>query len=337
MMTVGVNGYGTIGKRVADAVSAQPDMRVVGVSKRSPNHEARAATEIGYDLYPADPDRTDEFEQRGIPVAGSFSELVAAGDVVVDATPSGVGETYRDLYKEHDTSVVYQGGEDPDVAPHSFNARTNYSDSLNSTATRVVSCNTTGLARAVTPLREQYGVQSLDATLIRRGGDPTQTDRGPINDILPDPIGVPSHHAPDLQAIMPDLDVTTKGVTVPATLMHLHSVTVSLEADPTAATVRELLNDENRIELISTASGCQSCAEIQEYVLDTGRRRGDVWENCVWADSIDVSDGRLSFFQAIHQQADVVPESVDAVRALCGAMDGEESRSTTDESLGVGM
>ncbi|PSP92927.1 type II glyceraldehyde-3-phosphate dehydrogenase [Halobacteriales archaeon QS_4_62_28] len=337
MIAVGVNGYGTIGKRVADAVAAQPDMRVVGVSKRSPNHDARAAIELGYGLYAADPDRTDAFEARGIPVAGPISELVEQSDVVVDTTPAGVGETYRDLYEECDTAVAYQGGEDATIAPHSFCARTNYSDSLDSNATRVVSCNTTGLARAVTPLLEAYGVRSVDATLIRRGGDPTQTDRGPINDILPDPVDVPSHHAPDLQALLPDLDVTTKGVTVPATLMHLHSVTVSLDTDPTAREVKELLSDENRIELITTASGCDSCAEIQEYVLDTGRRRGDVWENCVWADSIDVTDGRLSFFQAIHQQSDVVPENVDAIRALTGEMDAETSRTTTDEALGVGM
>ena len=32
---VGINGYGTIGKRVADAVAAQGDMKVVGVTKSS--------------------------------------------------------------------------------------------------------------------------------------------------------------------------------------------------------------------------------------------------------------------------------------------------------------
>ena len=32
MIRVGVNGYGTIGKRVADAVAPQPDMRLVGVT-----------------------------------------------------------------------------------------------------------------------------------------------------------------------------------------------------------------------------------------------------------------------------------------------------------------
>ena len=337
MIAVGVNGYGTIGKRVADAVAAQPDMRVAGVSKRSPTHEARAATDLGYALYAAAPDRTADFEARDIPVSGTLAALLADSDVVVDATPAGVGETYREQYTAHDTRVVYQGGESSDVAPHSFNARANYGDSRGRAATRVVSCNTTGLARAVAPLSERYGVDRVDATLIRRGGDPTQTDRGPINDILPDPIEVPSHHAPDLQAVLPSIGVTTKGVTVPATLMHLHSVTVSLRATPTAEAVRTLFDAEPRIELISTESGCLSCAEIQEYVLDTGRRRGDVWENCVWTDSIDVTDGRLSFFQAIHQQADVVPENVDAIRALRDSMDADASRSRTDSALGVGM
>jgi glyceraldehyde-3-phosphate dehydrogenase (NAD(P)) len=33
MIRVGVNGYGTIGKRVADAGAAQPDMELAGVAK----------------------------------------------------------------------------------------------------------------------------------------------------------------------------------------------------------------------------------------------------------------------------------------------------------------
>jgi glyceraldehyde-3-phosphate dehydrogenase (NAD(P)) len=337
MISVSINGFGTIGKRVADAVSVQPDMSIVGVSKRSPNHEARSATGSGYDLYAADQDRLGEFSERNIPVAGTVGDMLEGSDVVVDTTPSGVGETYRNLYADHDVAVVYQGGEDASVAPESFCARANYQRSFGRTATRVVSCNTTGLARAVTPLKEAYGVESVDATLVRRGGDPTQTDRGPINDIVPDPVEVPSHHAPDLRTILPEIDVTTTGVTVPATLMHLHSVTVSLEADPAASEVRDEFDAEPRLELITTESGCDSCAEIREYAQDIGRPRGDVWENCIWADAVHVRDGCLTFFQAIHQQADVIPENVDAIRALAGTADARESRARTDDAIGVGM
>ena len=34
---VAINGYGTIGKRVADAIDAQDDMEVVGVTKTGPS------------------------------------------------------------------------------------------------------------------------------------------------------------------------------------------------------------------------------------------------------------------------------------------------------------
>jgi glyceraldehyde-3-phosphate dehydrogenase (NAD(P)) len=43
MIKVAINGYGTIGKRVADAVAAQKDMKVIGVSKTRPNAEAFVA------------------------------------------------------------------------------------------------------------------------------------------------------------------------------------------------------------------------------------------------------------------------------------------------------
>ena len=51
MKTVAINGYGTIGKRVADAVAAQDDMKVIGVSKTRPNYEARTAVEEKAILY----------------------------------------------------------------------------------------------------------------------------------------------------------------------------------------------------------------------------------------------------------------------------------------------
>ncbi len=48
---IAVNGYGTIGKRVADAVQAQDDMEIIGVSKTKPNYEAAVAHQKGYDLF----------------------------------------------------------------------------------------------------------------------------------------------------------------------------------------------------------------------------------------------------------------------------------------------
>jgi glyceraldehyde-3-phosphate dehydrogenase (NAD(P)) len=341
MIEVGINGYGTIGKRVADAVREQPDMRVRGVAKTRPNHEAETARERGFPLHAAVPERRDQFDEAGIEVAGPVDDLVADSDVIVDATPSGVGAENRPLYAAHDTPALFQGGEDAGVADVSFNARANYADAVGVDFVRVVSCNTTGLSRLIAPLRERYGVQKVRVTLVRRGGDPAQSGRGPINDVLPDPVTVPSHHGPDVQTIFPDLDIDTLGLKVPATLTHTHSVNVVLDGDATVGDVRTLLESEPRTFLVPRELDIDGSGALKQYALDRGRPRGDLWENCVFGESITVEDGpagpELYLFQAIHQESDVVPENVDAIRAVTGSADAVESRRRTDEALGMGL
>ena len=337
MIQVAVNGYGTIGKRVADAVTLQPDMELVGVAKTSPNHEADLAVENDYPLYAAVEDRIELFDEAGIELAGTVDELVAAADIVVDACPSGIGAQNKELYEAHDTPALYQGGEDADLVDTSFNARSNYAEAEGADHVRVVSCNTTGLSRLLAPLQEEYGVEKARVTLVRRGGDPGQTGRGPINDILPNPVTLPSHHGPDVNTIFPELAIDTLGMKVPATLMHTHSVNVTLESTPDADAVRDLLADENRLFMIPPEHEIDGAGKLKEFALDRGRPRGDLWENCVWSKSVSMEGDDLYLFQAIHQESDVVPENIDAIRAVLGTADAGESMARTDETMGVGL
>ncbi|MFC6961054.1 type II glyceraldehyde-3-phosphate dehydrogenase [Halocatena marina] len=337
MITVGINGYGTIGKRVADAVAQQPDMELAGVAKTRPNFEAEAAVRNGYPLFAAIEDRMPLFEEAGIDLAGSVTELVEKSDVVVDACPSGVAAQNKSMYEEYDTPALYQGGEDADLVDVSFNARGNYSAAAGASHVRVVSCNTTGLSRLLAPLQEQYGVEKARITLVRRGGDPGQTSRGPINDILPNPVTLPSHHGPDVNTIFPDLAIDTLGMKVPATLMHTHSVNVTLESTPTAEEVRDRFAEESRLFLIPERLAIDGAGKLKEFAHDAGRPRGDIWENCLWEESISMEGNDLYLFQAIHQESDVVPENIDAIRAVTEQADARESISTTNESLGIGL
>ncbi|OYR48096.1 MULTISPECIES: type II glyceraldehyde-3-phosphate dehydrogenase [unclassified Halorubrum] len=337
MIRVGVNGYGTIGKRVADAVAAQPDMDLVGVTKTTPNYGAEAAIRRGYDLYAAIEDRVGEFEDAGVGVTGTLADLLDAVDVVVDCCPSGIGERNRPTYEAHDVPAVYQGGEDAAIADASFNARGSHEGVWDADSLRVVSCNTTGLSRLLAPLDETYGVEKARVTLVRRGGDPSETDRGPINDVVPDPKTVPSHHGPDVNTILPGVDVDTAALKASVTAMHTHSVNVTLEAEPTAAAVAALLGGEGRLFLIPERAGIDGAGALKDYAADVGRPRGDLWENCVWEESISVEGRDLYLFQNVHQEADVVPENVDAIRALATDTPRAESIARTDESLGIGL
>ena len=166
---VGVNGYGTIGKRVAWAVSKQDDMEVVGVTKTRPSFEASIAVREGHPLYAACQDDVANFEMEGYKINGTLDDLIKKVDIIVDTTPGGVGEEYKKKYKAAGVKAIFQGGEEHGLAGISFNALSNYHEAWGARFVRVVSCNTTGLVRTLCPLDRAFGVERVTASLIRRG------------------------------------------------------------------------------------------------------------------------------------------------------------------------
>jgi len=333
---VAINGYGTIGKRVADAVAAQDDMEIVGVVKTRPSFEARIAKEKGYDIYTPSEDNIAEFNKSKIDVSGTLKQLLEEADIVIDATPGDTGEEYKKLYQKHGVKAIWQGGEDHELTGFSFNSEANYQDAFGRDFARVVSCNTTGLVRVLYPLDTAFGVKKARVTLMRRAADPNDIKTGPINALIPDPIKLPSHHGPDVNSILHDIDITTMAVKTSTTLMHLHAINIELKKECTEADVQGIFEKRPRIRLVSSKDRIKSTAEAMEYAKDLGRPRGDMWENVVWKDSIAIDKGELYFFQAIHQESDVVPENVDAIRALLEIeKDGAKSIRKTNKALGM--
>jgi len=329
---VAVNGYGTIGKRVADAVRVQDDMQVIGIAKTRPNFEAAMAHEKGYEVYTL-PDRISAFEEAGIPAAGTVEDMIRNADVVVDCTPGGVGETNKALYEKAGVKAIWQGGEDHKLTGCSFNAGANYGEALGRDFVRVVSCNTTGLCRVISPLDKEFGVRKVRVTLLRRSADPGDIKHGPINAIIPNPIKLPSHHGPDVKTILPHIDIATTAVKLPTTLMHLHTLNMEFKSECTAEDVENVLAKQPRIRFVG--QGITSTAEAMELARDLMRPRSDMWENCVWNESISMYEGELYFFQAIHQESDVIPENVDAIRAMTELeSDAEKSIAKTNKAMG---
>ncbi|WP_321428898.1 type II glyceraldehyde-3-phosphate dehydrogenase [uncultured Methanolobus sp.] len=330
---VAINGYGTIGKRVADAVAVQDDMEIVGIAKTRPNYEAFVAHDKGYDVYTL-ADRVDDMKKAGIPAAGSIDDMIAEADVVVDCTPGGIGEKNKALYEKAGVKAMWQGGEKHELAGCSFNAEANYEEALGRDFLRVVSCNTTGLCRVIYPLDQEYGVKKVRVTLMRRSADPNDVKHGPINAIIPNPITLPSHHGPDVKSVIPHINIASTAVKLPTTLMHLHTLNIEMEKDCSTEDVKALFAKQPRVRMIGQGIG--STAEIMELGKDMGRPRGDMWENCVWEDSVTMYEGELYFFQAIHQESDVIPENVDAIRAMTEIeKDGAKSIAKTNKAMGL--
>jgi glyceraldehyde-3-phosphate dehydrogenase (NAD(P)) len=336
MIKVAVNGYGTIGKRVADAVAAQPDMEIVGVSKTRPSAEAFVARQRGYPLFIADLAKKGAFEKAGLAVAGSVDEMLKRADVVVDATPGDVGAKNKPLYEKLGLKAIFQGGEEHEVAGFSFCSCCNYEEAIGKQFARVVSCNTTGLCRIIKAMDAEYGVEKVRAVMVRRGSDPGEIKKGPIDAVVLNPVTIPSHHGPDVQTVLPHIPIVTLAMIVPTTMMHMHTVQMDVKKTPSRDRILEIIENHPRMGLVRKATGITSTAELKEYMMDLGRCRSDLWENGIFEESVSAIGKEIYLFQAIHQEADVVVENVDAIRAMIGDVkDPNESVRMTNSALGL--
>ena len=333
---IAINGYGTIGKRVADAVAAQDDMRVVGVAKTKPDFEAKLAIRKGYPLYAANKEAAAKFDKARVETAGVLADLVKAADLVVDCTPEESG--YKSLYETAGVKAIWQGGEEHSLTNLSFNAAVNYADCVGATFVRIPSCNTTGLIRTLYPLDAHFGVEDVLAVMVRRATDPGDSKKGPINAIEPE-LEMPSHHGPDVQSVLQKLNIHTIAVKVPTTVMHLHAVSAVLRKDVSADQVLDVWKRFPRVTFVSGVDGVKSTAQIMEMARDLSRNRSDLYEIAVWKDGVHIVEGRrLYYFQAVHQESDVVPENVDAIRALLELeRSGPMSMEKTDRTLRIGI
>lgn len=337
MIRVGIIGVGTIGKRVADAVSKQNDMVVAGVADVKPHYEVLASFKKGFNIFTL-PDKEKQFLERGVKVKGYIDDLLKSIDVVVDATPAGIGFKNRSLYERYGLKAIFQGGEEPSVADVSFNALANYVKALGKRFVRVVSCNTTGLIRVIYALSQVGNIENVRAVIVRRGADPKEVRRGPINSIVLDPPAVPSHHAIDVKTVLGDIDIVTMAVAVPTTLAHLHNIIVRFKNTVSKDMVLEQLMKMPRILLVSaTKTDIGSTAEIIELSRDLGRPRYDMYENIIWEETVHIANGKeLMLMQAVHQEAIVIPENIDAIRAVTEAeRDPMRSIEKTDKALNV--
>jgi glyceraldehyde-3-phosphate dehydrogenase (NAD(P)) len=337
---VAINGFGTIGKRVADAVDAQDDMQIVGVTKTGPSFGCDLAVKKGFPLYCTfdDGDRIASFAEAGYDCAGGISDLLAIADIVVDCSPGKTGPENLEKYQSAGVKYLFQGGEKHALTGRSYTSSANHAENLNVEGTRVVSCNTTGLSRTLVPLYEHCGSLKVECTMIRRAADPGDSGKGPINAIKP-VLKVPSHHGPDVMTVKPEIQINSMAVAVPTTIMHTHAIIADLPSGHGLSTesILEMWRETPRVIVMHGADNrLTTTAEVMEMARDIGRKWGDLHEIFVWEDGVSLQGDRLYYFQAIHQESDVIPENVDCIRALMGTeSDWLASVAKTDDAISV--
>ena len=334
---VAVNGYGVIGKRVADAVALQADMTLVGVSDVITDWRARIPGRKGYALHGATGEHVRAMREAGLDITGTLDDLIGEVDVVVDCTPKRLAAKNVELYHQKRVKFIVQGGEKHAVAGHSFVAESSYDGAFNRNSTRVVSCNTTSIVRTLTVLKHAGLLRRARGTLLRRATDPWESHQSGIMNTLVPEHEIPSHQGPDAQSVDPDLDVVTMAVKVPETLAHLHYWSVQMTRKAEKEEVLNAFRENSRIVLIRMDAGLTALNTVKEMMADIGRPHDNLYEVALWADMLKVQGDELFYAYMVDNQAIVIPETIDAIRALTGGIrDARASIAKTDGALGIG-
>jgi len=332
MTRVAIIGYGVIGRRVADAVRAQPDMQVVGVGCRPGSSSVRDALLQGYDIHWSEAATPDVLLPAGTTPAGNLGNLLDASDVILDCTPSGDPATRMAAYAGRpEKTIIVQGGEKHTFGGVSFNAFANYSAAIGKRRVRVISCSSTGLTRILFVLDRLFGLEHAFAALVRRSADPGKSSKNPFNAMTPVP-GL-SHHAPDVCTVLPGLPVFSFSADACTTLGHVVTVTARTRKRVDASALRDVLASMPRILL---GRGIPDTAALSAYYEDAGRRRRDRPEIYVWDEGLHAHGHDVHVTFCVHMESITIPETIDCIRATLGLESNPwRSIQTTDEALGL--
>lgn len=333
---VAVNGYGVIGKRVAAAVAQQDDMILAGVSDVVTDWRAHMVSRNGFRLFGASDEYAGNMRTAGLDVAGTLDDLLGQTDVIVDCTPKRVAAKNVDVYRRQGIKFILQGGEKHAATGHSFVAESNYASAVGRDATRVVSCNTTSIVRTLTALKRAGLLLRARGTLLRRATDPWEShESGIMNTLVPEPE-IPSHQGPDAQSVDPELDVVTMAVKVPQTLAHLHYWSVQMTRAASKDEVLNAFRTSSRMALIRMSDGLVALNTVKELMADRGRPHDNLYEVALWEDMLRVQGEELFYAYMVDNQAIVIPETIDAIRALSGTVtNATDSIVKTNGALGI--
>lgn len=334
---VAVNGYGVIGRRIADAVACMPDMDLAGVVDVATDYHVRFAERRGYNLFASTPEALVAMREAGLNPQGLLDDLLRQTDVVVDCTPVGIGARNKPAYERAGVKMIFQGGETHEVAGYSFVGQVNYGGAVNRDAVRVVSCNTTALCRTVNTLEQRGWVKKARVVLFRRGTDPWESHiNGLINTVEPETAKIPSHQTPDAGMVLPNVDILTMSAKGPVNLGHIHFAMVEAPVPVDRDEAVDAFRHAARIAFVSRNADVEAMNSVAELMREMYRPRGDMWEVALWLNSVRTIGNEIVYCYQVDNEAIVIPENIDAIRAVTGAEpDGARSIEKTDSALGI--
>ncbi len=331
MKKVFVNGYGTIGSRIAKFIKDDSDIVVIGIGKHSPDEKVQHAINDGFSVYVPE-DKNDNFKDYNI--SGSIESILDNCDLVIDASPGGKGFlNKKNIYEPRGIKANFQGGEtifnSNTVADVLFNSRVNYAEAFDKKYVMQGSCNVTGMGRILNPLREKYAdkLTRIDVTLVRRWADLEQTDKQ-IDDTIE--MTENPHHGTDVKAFFgKDIPIFVRAIKVPTRQMHLHIMDIRFnENAPTSDEIHELFKNEYGIAILWRAKGTK---DVRDFAESTKFNFKDTNMLHIHANMTTSIGDTIQLMYSDDQTGLVIPENYMLLQAMLFQRDYKDALKRTEK------
>ena len=331
MKKVFVNGYGTIGSRIAKFIKDDSDIVVIGIGKHSPDEKVQHAINDGFSVYVPE-DKNDNFKDYNI--SGAIESILDNCDLVIDASPGGKGFlNKKNIYEPRGIKAIFQGGEtifnSNTVADVLFNSRVNYAEAFDKKYVMQGSCNVTGMGRILNPLREKYAdkLTRIDVTLVRRWADLEQTDKQ-IDDTIE--MTENPHHGTDVKAFFgKDIPIFVRAIKVPTRQMHLHIMDIRFnENAPTSDEIHELFKNEYGIAILWRAKGTK---DVRDFAESTKFNFKDTNMLHIHANMTTSIGDTIQLMYSDDQTGLVIPENYMLLQAMLFQRDYKDALKRTEK------
>lgn len=316
MKKVFVNGYGSIGSRIASFLKDDPEITVLGVGKYSPDDKVEHAISKGIDVYVPE-NKLDAFSNYKI--SGSIESALDQCDLVIDAAPGGHGyKNKKNLYEPKNIPAIYQGGESTtgseSVSDLLFNSRANYDQAIGKHHVMQGSCNVTGMGMVLEPLRDKFGdkLVRFDVTLVRRWADIEQTEKQ-----LSDTIEMTEkpHHGDDVKLYFgKDAPLYVRAIKVPTRQMHLHIMDIRFnDTAPKPSEIHDIFSNEFGVATLWTAKGTK---DVRDYAQNMGFNFTDTNMIHIHANMTTSIGDTVQMMYSDDQTGIVIPENHMLMQAM---------------------
>src|SRR5688500_16509390 len=100
------------------------------------------------------------------------------------------------------------------------------------------------------------------------------------------------------------------------TLAHLHYWPVRMTRRASNDEILDAFRTSSRIALINIGDGVVALNSVQELIADRGCPHANLYEVALWADMLRVQEDELFYAYMVDNRANLIPETIDATRAL---------------------